>query len=57
MIIVFNDDQTVQVFSDISSVRGDCEAIDVEEGAFEFFDEYGRRLKPQMIKDTVAVWC
>ena len=49
MIIVFNDDQTVEVFPDIASVRGHCEAIDVEEGAFHFFDEHGRRLKPRII--------
>jgi hypothetical protein len=49
MIIVFNDDQTVEVVPDIASVRGHCEAIDVEEGAFHFFDERGRRLKPRII--------
>lgn len=49
MIIAFTDDQTVLVFPDISSVRGQCEAIDVEEGTWHFFDEYGRRLKPRII--------
>lgn len=49
MIIAFTDDQTVLVFPDIASVRGQCEAIDVEEGTYHFFDEYGRRLKPRII--------
>jgi hypothetical protein len=47
MIIVFADDQTVSVFPDLGSVQGECEAIDVEEGAFHFFDELGRRLVPR----------
>ena len=49
MIIGFTDDQTVLVFPDIASVRGQCEAIDVEEGTWHFFNEYGRRLKPRII--------
>ena len=49
MIIVFADDQTVTVLPDIESVRADCEAIDVEEGAFRFFDELGRSLVPRFI--------
>ena len=49
MIIVFADDQTVSVFPDLVSVQGECEAIDVEEGAFRFFDEMGRRLVPRFI--------
>lgn len=47
MIIVFAEDQTVSVFPDLASVQGECEAIDVEEGAFRFFDELGRRLVPR----------
>ena len=47
MIIVFADDQTVSVFPNLASVQGECEAIDVEEGAFTFFDELGRRLVPR----------
>ena len=47
MIIVFAEDQTVSVYPDIESVQGECEAIDVEEGAFSFFDELGRRLIPR----------
>lgn len=49
MIIVFAEDQTVSVFPDMASVQGECEAIDVEEGAFCFFDELGRRLVPRFI--------
>jgi hypothetical protein len=49
MIIAFADDQTVQVFTDIASVRSQCEAIDVEDGIYHFFDEYGRPLKPRII--------
>jgi hypothetical protein len=49
MIIVFADDQTVSVFPDIASVRTECEAIDVEEGTFSFFDELGRSLVPRFI--------
>jgi hypothetical protein len=49
MIIAFTDDQTVLVFPDMTSVRGQCEAIDVEEGTYHFFDERGRRLKPRIL--------
>ena len=47
MIIVFADDQTVQVLPDMASVRGECEAVDVESGTFRFFDELGRSLIPR----------
>jgi hypothetical protein len=50
MIIVFEDDQTVGVFPHIESVRTACEAVDVEDGVYSFFDEYGRRLVPIIIK-------
>jgi hypothetical protein len=50
MIIVFEDDQTVGVFPHIESVRTACEAVDVEDGVYGFFDEYGRRLVPIVIK-------
>jgi len=46
MIIAFADDQTVLVFSDLASVRTECEAIDVEQGTYRFFDELGRSLVP-----------
>jgi hypothetical protein len=49
MIIVFADDQTVQVLPDMASVRGECEAVDVESGTFRFFDELGRSLIPRFI--------
>jgi hypothetical protein len=49
MIIVFADDQTVQVLPDMESVRGECEAVDVESGTFRFFDELGRSLIPRFI--------
>ena len=49
MIIVFAEDQTVSVFPDFASVRRECEAIDVEEGAYRFFDKLGRRLVPRFI--------
>ncbi len=49
MIIVFAEDQTVSVFPDMASVQGECEAVDVEAGAFCFFDELGRRLAPRFI--------
>jgi hypothetical protein len=49
MIIVFADDQTVEVLPDIEAVRAECEAVDVESGAFQFFDELGRSLKPRFI--------
>lgn len=47
MIIAFAEDQTVSIFPDMSSVQQECEAIDVEEGAYLFFDELGRRLIPR----------
>jgi hypothetical protein len=49
MIIAFIDDGTLEVFPDIVSVRDQCEAIDVEEGAYHFFDECGRSLRPRII--------
>ena len=49
MILVFADDQTVSVFSDVASTRSYCEAVDVENGTYQFFDECGRRLKPHII--------
>jgi hypothetical protein len=50
MIIVFADDQTVGVFPNVESVRTECEAVEVEDGVYSFFDEYGRRLVPIMIQ-------
>jgi hypothetical protein len=47
MIIVFADDQTVAVLPDITSVRRECEAVDVEDGVYSFFDELGQRLVPR----------
>ena len=47
MILVFADDQTVTVLPDISAVRVECEAIDVEEETYRFFDELGRTLIPR----------
>ena len=49
MIIVFADDQTVAVLADMESVRAECEAVDVESGAFQFFDELGRSLTPRFV--------
>ena len=49
MIIVFSDDQTVSVLLDISWVRSECEAVDVEAGAYCFFDDLGRSLVPRFI--------
>ena len=37
------------MFSDISSVRGQCEAIDVEADIYTFFNEYGQRLSARII--------
>ena len=47
MIIVFADDQTVAVLPDITSVHRECEAVDVEDGVYRFFDELGRSLVPR----------
>jgi hypothetical protein len=49
MIIVFADDQTVNVLSDIDAVRRECEAVDVDEGVYRFFDEFGRQLIPRWV--------
>jgi hypothetical protein len=49
MIIVFADDQTVSVLPDIESVWAECEAVDVESGEFQFFDELGRSLRPRFV--------
>src|SRR5215470_1766214 len=50
MIIVFADDHTVDVLPDIEAVRKECEAVDVEEGLYTFFDELGRRLVPKLLE-------
>jgi hypothetical protein len=50
MIIVFANDQTVGVFHNIDSVLTACEAVDVEDGEYCFFDECGRRFVPIIIK-------
>ena len=50
MIIVLADEQTVAVLPDLASVRRECEAVDVEDGVYSFFDELGRRLVPLFIK-------
>ena len=47
MIIVLAEDQTVSVLPDISSVRRECETVDVEDGVYRFFDQAGRRLIPR----------
>lgn len=49
MIIVFEDDQTVTVLADLASVRLECEAVDVEDGVYRFFDDLGRPLVPRFI--------
>src|SRR4029453_14733831 len=49
MIIESADDQTVAVLADMESVRAECEAVDVESGAFQFFDELGRGLRPRFV--------
>jgi hypothetical protein len=49
MIIVFEGDQTVTVLPDVASVRLECEAVDVEDGLYRFFDEMGRPLVPRFI--------
>jgi hypothetical protein len=46
MIIVFADDRTVFVLPDIRAVRTECEAVDVEDGVYSFFNELGQRLIP-----------
>ena len=64
MIIVFNEDQTVFVCPDISSVRTECETVDIEDGVYRFFNEVGRRLIPRFTSPVkrskgifgIAVW-
>lgn len=50
MIILFADDQTVNVLPDIEAVRKECEAVDVEDRVYTFFDDLGRRLVPKFLK-------
>jgi hypothetical protein len=52
MIIVFADDRTVAVLSDIAEVRSECETIDVEGGVYHFFDHCGQRLQPRFITNV-----
>jgi hypothetical protein len=46
LIIAIGEDGTLSVFDGISSVRRDCEGIDVESGVWDFFDAKGTPLKP-----------
>lgn len=47
MIFVFADDHTLAVIQDMPSVRTECEAVDVADGVYRFFDEQGQRLIPR----------
>jgi hypothetical protein len=46
LIFSIGEDGKLSVFDGISSVRRDCEGIDVESGVWDFFDSKGRPLKP-----------
>jgi hypothetical protein len=49
MIFVFADDRMITVLPDVAAVRLECESVDVEDGAYCFFDEQGRPLIPRII--------
>lgn len=46
LIFAIGEDGMLSVFDGISSVRRDCEGIDVESGVWDFFDARGMPLKP-----------
>ena len=46
LIFSIGEDGSLSVFDGISSVRRDCEGIDVESGVWDFFDSTGTPLKP-----------
>jgi hypothetical protein len=49
MIFVFADDRMFTVLPDVAAVRLECEAVDVEDGTYRFFDEQGTPLIPRII--------
>lgn len=49
MIIIFNEDQTVEVVPNFSSLKSSCEDVDVEDGVYQFYDEHGQHLIPHFI--------
>jgi hypothetical protein len=46
LIFAIGEDGMLSIFDGISSVRRDCEGIDVESGVWDFFDARGMPLKP-----------
>ena len=56
MIIAILDDGGVMVHDSIADAQGHHEGIDVEDGSVNFFDEKGRRLKPQFIEPNTRSW-
>ena len=47
MIFVFDDSGMLQVLEDLEAVQRECEALDVESGAFVFYADDGTWLRPR----------
>jgi hypothetical protein len=50
MIFAFVEDGSLEIKRDLSEVRRDFEAVDVENLVVEFYDERGRPLEPVFIR-------
>jgi hypothetical protein len=51
VIYVFaNDDYGLAVYASLSEAIAACEAVDVEDGNYRFFDAAGQPLKPRVVQ-------
>ena len=54
MIFIFIEDGTLEILASPEQARQKCEGIDVENGAFKFFDEDGTYLEPRFTRPNKA---
>lgn len=43
------DDKSLMVFGDVTDATAYCECVDVEDGTWQFWDEAGNALTPEML--------
>ncbi len=54
LIFAIGEDGVLSVFDTISTVRRDCEGIDVESGVWEFFNSRGVPLRPVFHRPNIV---
>lgn len=47
MFFEVGDDNVLAIYASEAAVLADCEALDVENGDYQFFDDAGQSLKPE----------